>query len=95
MEILRIIVKTLYGLVLQMEKKKSGYMVTVHPNTDSAFIVALIVILDDINHFDPLSKSMFKSARMLYDPLDVSGNAAGTALTLLGHHLDFLSYITN
>ncbi|PKI35931.1 hypothetical protein CRG98_043685 [Punica granatum] len=29
---------------------KDNYMVTVHPNIDYAFIVALIVILDEINH---------------------------------------------
>ena len=28
---------------------KNNFMVTVHPNVDYAFIVALIVILDEIN----------------------------------------------
>ena len=29
--------------------KKHNYMVTINPNIDSAFIVSLIAILDDIN----------------------------------------------
>ncbi|XP_031267543.1 LOW QUALITY PROTEIN: protein LURP-one-related 15-like, partial [Pistacia vera] len=31
-------------------KEKDNFMVTVYPNIDYAFIVALIVILDEINH---------------------------------------------
>lgn len=45
-------------MILQMHKKhtvqsiligKDHFMVTVYPNIDYAFIVALIVILDEIN----------------------------------------------
>lgn len=48
-------------MLLQMHKKhtvqslligKDRFMVTVYPNIDYAFIVALIVILDEINEDD-------------------------------------------
>ena len=50
--------------------KKLGCMVAVHPNTGSAFMVALIVILDDIGHFDSLTTSTHKSVTILYDSSD-------------------------
>jgi len=50
--------KYFVGMVLQMHKKhtvqsiligKDHFMVTIYPNIDYAFIVALVVILDEIN----------------------------------------------
>ncbi|XP_018819414.1 protein LURP-one-related 10-like [Juglans regia] len=59
------------NIIAQMCKKttvrsvlvgKDNYSVTVHPNVDYAFIVALIVILDDMNHITDMDGLFFNLA---------------------------------
>lgn len=57
-----------------MDKDSGGvYKVTVQPNTDLAFIVIFIIILDKIGHVDELTSLTFRAARMMVDPFDISG----------------------
>ena len=55
---------------------KDNYSVTVHPNVDYAFIVALIVILDDMNHITDMDGLFFNSG-MSMAGLPTSVNVPG------------------